>query len=177
MIAVFDCETSGLISNSAANIDIQPHVIEFAGVIINREGAIVEELDFLIKPPMKLDPVITKITGLTDEKLANEQLLNHGMVERIQKFFDKSQIAVAHNFSFDRGMMEFTFARVGRQLRWPSRLVCTVEATEHIKGRRMKLAQLYQHFFNEDFTGAHRAMNDVKALARITAKMVEEGLI
>ena len=45
-------------------------------------------------------------------------------------------------------------------------IVCTVELTEHKKGYRLKLSDLHEHLFGEDFKEAHDARADADALAR-----------
>lgn len=173
---VFDTETTGLVNNASTNLRDQPYVIEFAGVLINRNGDIVAEYEQLFKPPVALTPKITEITGLTDEKLKDEKPFD---CDAIQNFILTPGVhaAVAHNLSFDRAILGFEFARAERTIPWPPIVICTVEATYPIFGRRMKMQQMYNHFFGEDFAGAHRAMNDVKALAKCTAYMIQRSII
>jgi len=173
---IFDTETTGLVNAASVDIKDQPYVIEFAGVVINKAGDILHEYEQLFKPPVPLPAKITEITGLTDDKLKDAQPFD---CDAVQNFMATKyvQTVVAHNMSFDRAMLSFEFTRAGRSLTWPPLPICTVEATYPIHGRRMKLGQMYQHFFNEEFIGAHRAMQDVKALARCAAYMIQKGII
>ena len=173
---VFDTETTGLVNPASSDVRDQPYVIEFAGVLINRSGDIVKEYEQLFKPPVTLTPKITEITGLTDEKLKDAKPFD---CDAVQNFFNTPHVhaAVAHNFSFDRAMIGFEFARAERVVQWPPIVICTVEATYPIHGRRLKLGQMYRHLFGEDFTGAHRAMADVKALAKCTAYLIQRGMV
>lgn len=173
---VFDTETTGLVNHSSSDLRDQPYVIEFAGVLINRNGDIVAEYEQLFKPPVAIPPKITEITGLTDEKLKDAKPFD---CDAVQNFMNTEGVhaAVAHNFSFDRAMIAFEFARAERIVGWPPIQLCTVEASYPIHGRRLKLGQMYKHFFGEDFAGAHRAMADVKALAKCTAYMIQRGMI
>jgi DNA polymerase III alpha subunit (gram-positive type) len=173
---VFDTETTGLVNNSSSDLKDQPYVIEFAGVLINRAGDIVAEYEQLFKPPVALTKIITDITGLTDEKLKDAKPFDCDAVQNFMKT-PGVHAAVAHNFSFDRAMINFEFARQQRVPAWPPVQLCTVEASYPIHGRRMKLAQMYKHFFNEDFVGAHRAMADVKAIARCAAYMIQREMM
>lgn len=173
---VFDTETTGLPNNASTDVRDQPYVIEFAGVLINRNGDIVKSYESLFKPPVALTPKITEITGLTDEKLKDAPPFDCDAIQNLMAH-EGVMAAVAHNLSFDRAMLGFEFARAQRVLRWPPLPICTVEATYPIMGRRMKLGQMYRHFFGEDFTGAHRAMADVTALAKCTAYMIQRGII
>jgi len=173
---VFDTETTGLPNNASSDLRDQPYVIEFAGVLINRNGDIVKEYECLFKPPVALTPKITEITGLTDSKLKDAIRFDCDAIQNLMSH-EGVQAAVAHNFAFDRAMVSFEFARAERIVKWPPLAICTVEATYPILGRRMKMSQMYRHFFGEDFVGAHRAMNDVKALARCTAYMIQRNII
>lgn len=75
-------------------------------------------------------------------------------------------------------MIDFEMKRLVTELAWPERLVCTVEATEHLKGHRLSLTKLYEHLFpGENFPGAHRAKADVQALVRCYVEMFKQGLV
>ena len=173
--AVFDTETTGLVNAASTDLKAQPYVIEFAGVIINPTGDVIHEYESLFKPPIPIPEIITKITGITDAKLEGAGVFDAGAVSEFFKHSGASA-CVAHNVTFDRAMLSFEFARADRSLELP-RALCTVEATSYVYGRRMKLAQLYRWLFNEDFVGAHRAMNDVKALARCVAELRKREIL
>ena len=83
---------------------------------------------------------------------------------------------VAHNLAFDKAMLDFEFMRLDTELKWPA-MICTVEATRHLKGHRLNLMALYEMLFSERFTEAHRAENDVRALARCFLKLRENGAV
>jgi DNA polymerase III alpha subunit (gram-positive type) len=171
---VFDTETTGLVNMASANVDDQPQIIEFYGIVIDEDGTVLHEFERLYKNTKPLEPIITKITGLTDEKLIDAGEFDPAP---IIEMLGKADVAIAHNLSFDTAMLGFEFARKGLKLKMPDRGVCTVEATQHIMGRRMKLGQLYQHCFKEEFVGGHRAAVDVKALARIVVWLIKKDMI
>lgn len=172
--AIFDTETTGLVNMASANLDDQPQIIEFAGIVMDEDGVILLSFERLYKNNAPISPTITRITGLTDEKLVGGGAFD---CDPINDFFAQADMAVAHNLSFDTAMLGFEFARQGKKLALPAKAVCTVEATSHILGRRMKLAQLYSHCFKEDFAGAHRAAVDVKALARIVVWLIKREMV
>jgi len=66
---VYDTETTGIPKHPNAQKSVQPRVIEFGGVLCDESGQVLEELQILINPGIPLEPIITKITGLTDEDL------------------------------------------------------------------------------------------------------------
>ena len=176
MILVFDTETTGLVANHTVRMDKQPEVIEFAGVMINPgSGEIVEEFETLIKPKYPIEERITKITGLTDDSVrlapsfAKVALTSRKMIE-------DSVAVFAHNASFDCEMLDLEFERLKQTVEWPLK-ICTVEQTVHIKGHRMTLGMLHAHLFGLQHVDAHRAMADVKALARCVVEMMRKEMI
>lgn len=175
LAAVFDTETTGLIKNKAIPLHRQPRVIEFFGQLIDpATGAVEGELEFLANPGFQLEKIITTITGLRDEDLKDcPDFEIQGPL--VQDFFAQAGVVVAHNLSFDIDIVNFEFQRMETVFDWPANRLCTVEATEHYKGRRLKLAELHEHLFGEGFEGAHRGRADVEALARIYIELVARG--
>jgi len=174
---IFDTETTGLVQPSVVPLDQQPRIIEFAA-IKTKGNDIVCEIEFKLNPGIKLSPEITKITGLMDKDLENMPCFADKYVE-VAKFFLGEDILVAHNCSFDVALLSFALQRIGKgcQFPWPYRHICTVEATHHIKNRRMKLTEVYEHYFGVSLAQKHRAMDDVKDLWEVVKKLKLEGLI
>ena len=173
---LFDTETSGLTRPSIAALDKQPYVIEFYGMLVDRDTwQIVDELDILINVPVKLDKDITRITGLTDENLKDAPKFKY-VANQIRALIGKSDRVVAHNLSFDMEMLDIEFSRFGEAIQWPEAM-CTVEETEHLQGYRLSLTALHEFLFGEGFKGAHRARDDVQAMFRCYRTLVEMGEI
>jgi DNA polymerase III alpha subunit (gram-positive type) len=174
LYAVFDTETTGLVNNKNPDLSAQPQIIEFAGMIYDREDhSIVHRYEELFNPGKPLPEIITKITGLTDAKLVDAKPFH---TAGIDEFFGKADIGVAHNLPFDEAMLRFEYQRLGRKFRL-ERKACTIENSMHLKGRMLKLQELHETLLGEAFKGAHRAMADVEALARIVAHMIEKDWI
>lgn len=181
LTAIFDTETTGLVKNGGQPLAKQPHIIEFSGLLVEPDGKIVKELDFILDPGVTLDSIITKITGLTNADVKGKSKWSE-KVDDVIDFFSQADRVVAHNLSFDRKMVDFEMERkfgdkVSEVKFWPADQVCTVEATEHLKGYRMSLTVLHEYLFNQPFEGAHRAMVDVKALTRCYVELVNRGVI
>lgn len=173
---VFDTETTGLISNRKLPLDKQPYIVEIFGHIIDlKTGEVSAEFETLVKPPIKLPAIITKITGLTDDKLKDAP----GFAKVFEGFRDivgNAPMIIAHNLSFDTEMCEIEYERLGEKIEWP-RKVCTVEQTIHLKRFRLSLTNLYDTLFKEKFEGAHRARHDVVALSRCCVELHKRGMI
>ncbi|USN16399.1 three-prime repair exonuclease I [Luteibacter phage vB_LflM-Pluto] len=168
LIAVHDTETTGLPRHKRAKLDGQPRIIEFAGIITDGKS-VISQLEFICNPQVKeLDPIITKITGLTLEDLIDKPTLKE-FLPQLTDYFGAADAVISHNLSFDKGMMEFDLQRLGLSLsdvRWPRLEVCTVEQTMHQFGRRMKLQELYERECGP-YVQKHRAMDDLLLLHEV----------
>lgn len=177
LAVLFDTETTGLVENMSLPLDRQPEVIEFYACLADlSNGKIERELDLLIRPKkLPLPPKITQITGITDDMVADKKWISHHAPE-IFEILEAGAVAIAHNASFDRDMMTIEASRLGLSVRWPP-LVCTVEATVHLKGFRLSLSAMHEHLFAAPFAGAHRAREDVQALLRCCVELRRQDQI
>ena len=164
---VFDWETTGLPLHDAAPLDKQPRGIEFGAVLLDADGNELEAASLLINPGHPLDPVITKITGLTDDDLRDAPRIAEVMPQ-IVRLFSSAQLAIAHNLAFDKSILKFELARLAiTDFPWPPHELCTVEAHIASWGRRPKLQELYLAVMGEQLAQTHRALDDARALAHI----------
>lgn len=183
MIAiVFDTETTALIPNSALPLEKMPHMIEvycWKG-LFNGSGSWeqLDEIELLVKPPFPIDDEVIKITGITNEMVKDQPPIG-AVWDKVISFFKGADIVVAHNLSYDMQIFDNESQRLGHISfpAWPKEKICTVEATEHLTGKRMKLIDLHTHLFNKGFEEAHRARNDVMATVRCFTKLWELGEI
>lgn len=173
---IFDTETTGLIDNTLKPLDKQPHVIEFYGMLVDRDTFEIKcDLDLLIKPPVTITPEITKITTITNEMVADAPVMSE-VCTQILDIMGRADRWVAHNLAYDLQIMKFEAQRLGKTLTIPS-LLCTVEQTEFLKGHRLSLSDLHEYLFGETFKGAHRAKVDVQALYRCYVELRKRDLI
>ncbi len=159
----FDTETTGLIRNKALNLNLQPHIIEIG--MVTDTG---EEFSRLINPGIQLPPIITKITGLTDNDL-NDQPPFDEIYSDLCAFVVDHREMVAHNMPFDSQMLMFELRRMDAQetFPWPTELIDTVMmAKPFYKGRYMKLQALYEDMVGE-FKQTHRAVDDAIMLKKV----------
>lgn len=182
---VFDTETTGLIKNGMNPLPQQPHIIEFAAVRLNEKLEQTESLTFLANPGIALDKVIfrygddpTAITGITGADLAPEPPFVANL-ERLVDFFLGERMMVAHNCSYDRDMLSIELRRLNRLTRfpWPPTHICTVEATQHLEGHRLKMTELYAKAMGRPLAQKHRALDDVLALVDIIRWCRSENLL
>ena len=171
---IFDFETTGLlgVSSLPATSDArnkQARATQLCAIKI--DDVTFQQVDqfhsFFDPFPTPVLPDAAKVSGLSTEYLRGQPTFASKYKE-LATFFLGERRLVAHNLAFDRDILFYELARIGRQIQfpWPVEHVCTVELTEHIKGYRMKLGELHEHLFGEGFKEAHDARADTAALAR-----------
>jgi DNA polymerase III epsilon subunit-like protein len=181
-VILFDTETTDLVKNELVPLDRQPSIIEFAAVLgsmdENGDGEELETLEFLCNPGVPIDSKIEEITGIKNEDLIGKDKFFH-YSEQVKSLFNKAECRCAHNLIFDENMLSFEFQRIAQPHWQPARQrrLCTVEATEHLLGRRMPLGELHEWLFAEKFTGAHRALVDVRANWKIFRELQKRKII
>lgn len=165
---VFDTETTNLTLPSLAPIDKQPKIIEIAAALVDADGLLLDTYETLINPGELITAEITKITGITNERLAAAPSLRD-VAQEVGSFFSKTKTFVAHNAPFDVAMMNNEWARMFPQagfFRQDDEIICTVQEFYHMFGHRPKLTELYEYFTGEKLEQTHRALDDVMALVR-----------
>lgn len=173
---IFDTETTGIPRNTIAPLDKQPRVVEFCGILWDDTIDHEQEHTWLFNPGIPIPPEATRICRITDEMVSTAPAFAE-KAPAIRALLMLADVVVAHNLFFDIHMVSTEFRRAGTpDVKWPTG-ICTVEATEHIQGHRLKLLQLHRILFNEDFTGAHRALDDVRALLRCYRELIKRGMI
>ena len=173
---IFDTETTGLPKSSLVPLDKQPRVIEFCGILWDDATGDEQEHSWLFNPGISIPPEVIKVSHITDDMVKDAPLFA-AKAPAIRALLVLADVVVAHNLFFDIHMVANEFRRADTaDVKWPKG-ICTVEATEHLKSRRLKLAELYHHLFDEHFKGAHRAIVDVRALLRCYKELLRSGMI
>jgi DNA polymerase-3 subunit alpha len=174
---LFDTETDGLITNSLMDVKKRPRIMEFFGLKLKYEAGQFEEvevLNLLMNTGRPVPDDVVTITGIKTADIANKPDFSFFHADLI-KFLESADRVVAHNLTYDMSVVEFECERwAKRKPQWPEK-VCTVEATEHLKGYRLKLVDLHTELFGEPFTGAHRAETDVRAMTRCYIELIKRG--
>lgn len=168
---IFDTETTGLPLHPNARLELQPHIIEWGGMLVDEEGTELAALNFLIDPGIPLPEVITKITGIKPEDLAGQPTFKFAAMQ-FKSMFERADQLIAHNLPFDSSLMKFDLTRCGMLDGWPwPRLnLCTVQEHAEMWGRRPKLTELYEFYMGAPLAQTHRAIDDVRALRDVCVK-------
>jgi len=104
MYAIIDVETTG---GSPA----QDRIIEIAVFIFDGER-VVDQFSSLVNPHKKIDPYVTKLTGISDKMVVNAPSFKD-LNQKVLAFLSPENIFVAHNVKFDYGMVRMEFKRMG----------------------------------------------------------------
>ncbi len=202
MILFYDTETTGLPDfKSSSDAAHQPHIVQFAAILVDPTTRIERAAIDLIACPdgWEIPAEIAAIHGITQD-IANRT----GIDERIiaDMFADLrgvAEVEVAHNLPFDRRIMRIAMLRHLGMTREQIEAnesdieqVCTMRLATPIvnlpptdkmlaagftKPKSPKLSECIRHFFDEDLDGAHNALNDVRACARLYFHMHDNGMI
>lgn len=181
---LFDTETTDLIHNHAIPLAHQPRIIEIYAQKIQlpsdsfgsvEDWQFVDEIDSFVNPQIPITDEITRITSITNEDVSNAPKIAE-IFPKLREFFSNADMVVAHNLSYDMGVVDFEQMRVNpdEKFPWPRKKLCTVEATEHLKGYRLNLNALHEHLFGVKFEGAHRAKTDVNAMTLCFKRLWED---
>ena len=180
MAILFDTETTGLLEASASSILRQPRITQLCAIKLDDNT--LEEVgrfaSYFDPSPTIVSAEAVKVSGLTMDFLKGQPTFASKYNELVDFFFGE-RILVGHNLSFDRDILVYELARLASQFKfpYPRTHICTVEATEHLKGYRLKLVDLYEDLFGERFKDAHNAIADTEALARCYVELKKRNII
>ncbi len=162
-IVVLDFETTGLNTKT-------DRIIEIGAVKLYRH-TIIDSYGTLVNPRVSLQPIITKITGITDMMLADQPTIEQ-TIPKLLEFIGDCPIA-AHNASFDVGMLESELKR--QNLSLDVAQIDTLNFSRKLfpQLRSYKLKALCK-FLGVSLKDAHRAVNDATATALCLDKMLKK---
>jgi DNA polymerase-3 subunit alpha (Gram-positive type) len=169
---VFDTESTGLMRPAFARLSEQPHLIEIAALRTDD----MQTFHALIKPPVPITGEIAKITGITQEMVANAEPVA-SVLPKFAYFVLGQDTWVAHNLAHDVGIVttELTRAQAQYKFPYPMRHLCTVEHTSDMELPDRKLTTLYKALFDAPLKQTHRALDDVLALWRCVEELQARG--
>lgn len=185
----FDTETSGLPQHRLPDDHpSQPHLVELAALLVE-DGREVSALHVVVRPDgWTIPDQAAAVHGITTER-ARE--LGVPLVLALAGFYHLASRAdelVAHNLAFDDRILRYAVKRSGRtpQLALPSARVCTMELAKPVVNlpptpkmlvagidgpKAPQLGEAYRFLFGEELVGAHGALADARACARVHAEL------
>nr|MDD3719716.1 3'-5' exonuclease [Candidatus Gracilibacteria bacterium] len=187
-IFVFDTETTGFIDKKESDLDKQPHIIQFAGILGTLEnGKFKEEkrVDIYINPGISIPYGSSLVHHIYDIDVQGKPLISDS-IEEILYYINTPDIIVGHNIEFDEDMVKLELKRLGREYDYrPKQVLCTMKNTVDfcsIKGngerfKYPKLGELHKTIFGEYFSGAHNALVDVENTLKCFLELVKKEVI
>lgn len=126
-----------------------------------------------INPEQVISEEITKLTGITNEMVANAPKFRD-VGGRIAMHVREAPVVIGHNPWFDRGMISAEFVRNGIIVQWPT-LICTKRTWDVYEPRESRdLQNAFKRFVDkEGFEGAHGALADTLATRRVLHSQIE----
>lgn len=183
MILFFDTETTGFYKDRLPfdHVD-QPHLVQIALMLTKDDGEPVSQASLIVNPGVPIPLQASSIHGIGDDLAAQVGVSERTALGLYGFMASRADLIVAHNAKFDINVMACLYARAGESPA-PVSLYCTMEAstalvnlppTERMiaagmsdKPKPPKLSECIAHFFGEDLEGAHDALVDVTACARV----------
>lgn len=187
MILFFDTETTGFfMDREPVDHPGQPFIVQLAAELRDYNGKPLAGFNFIVDPgigEISIPERASAVHGITDGIAVQLGVSAEFALSAFTHLYQRADLVCAHNIKFDRGVIEAAIARHYRKvmpLRKP--LFCTMEAASPVinlpptermvaagfnKPKPPKLEECIRHFFGEDHTGAHDAMADVAACARV----------
>ena len=164
---VIDIETTGL--NSNPDYGEVNHIIEVGAVKIE-QGKISENFSSFCTCPISLPDEIVKLTGISNEDLANAPNVKQVLCD-LYKFCKDGEI-VGHNVSFDLGFLNYYGAKY--KISFKQAYADTLAMSRRLLRNKLvnyRLATVAEHF-KLKFKG-HRALNDALVTAKIFLKLID----
>lgn len=159
-LVIFDLETTGLDL-------VKDRVIQISYIKVYPDGK-EERGDELINPEKHIEPIITQLTGISDEDVKDKPTFKQ-LAQTLADKFAGSDFAGFNSNNFDIPLLAEEFLRVGIDFDFSkSKLIdaCTIFR----KMERRNLAAAYKFYcgrkMEEDFE-AHRADQDTEATYRV----------
>lgn len=182
MTLIFDTETTGLPAKGQYDNPLHPdcpRMVELAAVLFADDFHVTATLENIIRPEgFAIPDVASHVHGITTERAIVEGAPLRDVIDAFDLMRCSANLLVSHNMQYDWLILRKEYLVLEEQI--PSTLVvmnrfCTKDAMTSIcrlPGFRGQfkwptLQEAYRHFFSEDFSGAHGALADVMACARV----------
>jgi len=159
-LVIFDLETTGLDL-------VKDRIIQISYIKVFPDGH-EERGDELINPEKNIDPIITQLTGISNEQVKDKPTFRQ-LAKKFETVFSGSDIAGFNSNYFDVPLLAEEFLRAGIDFDFSkARLIdaCTIFK----KMERRNLASAYKFYCGrrmEDDFEAHRADQDTEATYRV----------
>jgi len=195
----FDTETSDMVKWSLDEKEpSQPWLIQL-GAILSTDNLILGELNAMIDCidlAMRRQEKFYIASGAADAHgIVEEMIRDYGLPGRhvmltFLNMLKKADTVVCHNVDFDKKMLKVMCVKMGLNVDMfgpidKKEWICTMKTSTDIcrlpgkfgKFKWPKLQELHCHLFGVGFTGAHDAMEDIRATRRCFYELRKRGVV
>lgn len=160
--AIIDIETTGGSTKSTKITEI--------AIILHDGMNVIDEYATLINPESNIPPFISRLTGISNEMVANSPKFYEAAKTIVE--FTKDTVFVAHNVGFDYNVIRQEFKNLGFDYRLPH--LCTVRSSRYtFPGHASYGLDKITKALGIQLTGHHRAKNDALATASLFERIFE----
>jgi DNA polymerase-3 subunit epsilon len=161
MFCIVDIETTGGRQND-------DRITEIAIIVHNGEK-IVEEFTSLVNPCKPIHPFVVSLTGISDDMVRNAPVF--GDIAQKVLSLTENKVFVAHNVSFDYGIIRREFNKIG--INFQRKHLCTVKLSRKIMPgyKSYSLGNICQDL-NIPNLDRHRAYGDAFATTLLLEKIM-----
>jgi len=178
---VFDTETTGLPTGSRTYKNLTGYdgcrIVSIAVVHYDENHNVLRTMNELVKPEgyQEMPEGAFKVHGITYQDAFDKGKPLIKILQVFDLLLEQTNIVIGHNIEFDLNVLKSETFRKGMSVdRLDSiKPICTLEMTKKIYNKPMKLIEIYHLLFNEHFKGAHDALSDTLACARVYHKLLE----
>jgi len=189
MYLFFDTETTGFPTHPTSDFRNWPRLVQIAWILTDINGTELERHCHIVRPEgFTIPERVTKIHGITTEEAYNQGIpLEHALREFLIGM-NYADVLVAHNFSFDYGVIRSELLRnkIPDFLRSYQKY-CTMTSKSIIdycmvlrgdkKAKWPKLSELYNLLFNDELKNTHNALVDTEACVKCFFELKNLGII
>lgn len=187
-IFVFDTETTGFINKKETDLNKQPRIVQFAGILWElHDGTFTEteRVNILINPGIPIPFDSSQVHHIYDIDVKDAPKIDK-VIDKIMYYINEPDVIVGHNIEYDESMVKLELKRMKQEYRYtPKQVICTMKTTvdycaiqwNWARFKYPKLWELHKKLFDQYFVWAHDAMVDVEATTRSFVKLVNENVI
>ncbi len=191
----YDTETTGLINFKARNRDpSQPHLVQLAALLTDNHGVEIQSFSVIIEPDgYEIPKEASDIHGITNKLALQVGIPLSVAVYPFYHMKAKANLVIGHNEVFDWRVMKIACLRI-ENFSAPDSMkptFCTMQnSTKAVnlppskkmvaagmnRAKPPRLSECYEFFFGEKLDGAHDAMVDTRACARVYFHLLKIGV-
>ena len=189
MYLIYDTETTGLpLFDKSPDNPGQAHILQLACLLLDESYEEVASFSSLIKPTgWHIHSAAQAAHGISKEDCEKKGIDIKCALGVFNEFDRLSHSHIAHNIKFDAFLVNCENALHTAYTRITNKAqICTMLSTTEIcklpskrgSGYKWpKLIEVYQYLFHESFDGAHDALADVRACARVFKWLRNQNIV